>query len=155
MIEALTFAQLEQACGKAASLVCGVAFAEPAEFPPPPAADPMAAEASTIARRTADGFKAALGDREHSVLAWPWDHIATRVAWLAAREGPPAAPAVGERLTAIATAYAALHRDQLASVLDVWGQVTTGLAGPGAPATDLATLGERAHALFLAGAASA
>ncbi len=120
----LPFARLERVCSNAASLVCGAAYAEPAAFERPELWGPeLRTEAGVVSRRTADGFKAALADREHTVLAWPWEHMGTSLAWQATRSGEVTAERLGERLEGLAAAYALVHRAQLEAVIDLWRQV--------------------------------
>ncbi|WP_322795360.1 hypothetical protein [Tepidiforma sp.] len=124
----LPFAQLERACSNAASLVCGAVYGRPGAFDAAVLAVPgLAGDAGTIARRTADGFKAALADREHTVLAWPWEHIGTMVAWRATRAGELETTPLGSTVERVATAYALRHREQLTAVLDLWGRVAEGV----------------------------
>jgi hypothetical protein len=128
---AMPFAQLEQLCSNAGSLVCGAAFSRPAAFHERAAAGGEAAtEAAVIARRTADGFKAALADRQHTVMTWPWDHIATRVAWKATRAGSMDEETVGRQIEEIAAEYALAHREQLERVLSIWADVVAAVVAP-------------------------
>ncbi len=97
-LEDMDFAALERVCGNTSSLLIGAALAAPGTAAVSPADPATAGEhARLIARRTADGFSAALADRNHTVLAWPWDHIGTRVAWecLAQQRPPPRRGATG------------------------------------------------------------
>lgn len=140
----MTFTQLEQVCSNAGSVLCGAAFDHAsALLPVPEIAGPLAAEAALLARRTGDGFRACLADRQHTVISWPWDHLATRIAWEATRASDQSEEAVGRRLCDIGAAYAVRHRDQLAAVLDFWRQVTSGLrpAAAGVATPDLAQMG--------------
>jgi hypothetical protein len=83
------------------------------------------------------------------VLAWPWDHIATRVAWQATREGDVSEDRLGRALEGIAVAYAASHRSQLASVFTVWTDIAAGLKrGAAGPALDLENMGRVALSEF-------
>jgi len=128
-IAAMPFARLEQVCSNAASALCGAAFAEPGAVSGTLVIGPeLAGEAALVAKRTGDGFKACLEDRQHTVLTWPWDHLATRIAWEASKTGSASDENVGLRLGDIAAAYATRHREQLAVVLDLWQQVATGVA---------------------------
>jgi hypothetical protein len=124
----LPFAELEQIAANAGSIIFGAAFSDPAALDTPAAHSPEArAEALTVARHTANGFKAALEDRKHTVLAWPWEHLATHLAWQATHAGIVSDFALGTSLQTIALAYAAYHREQLATVLGLWEQVVAGL----------------------------
>lgn len=145
---ALPFQQLERACSNAASLVCGAAFARPEAFRRADILRPaLREEAGVVARRTADGFKAALADREHTVLAWPWEHMGTSLAWQATRAGEADAAALGERLETLAGAYAIFYREQLAAVLDLWRQVAAGVYR-GEREPDLPAMGAEMLAAF-------
>ncbi len=138
-------------CSNAASVLFGALFVEPGAVATPAAPDAdLAAEAALLAKRTGDGFKACLADRRHTVLTWPWDHLATRVAWEATRRGDASEEALGHRLSEIAAAYAANHRDQLAVVLDLWSQVAAGVVAtvPGAEPPSLAGMGRTLFAAF-------
>ncbi|MFN0148993.1 MAG: hypothetical protein ACKVT1_21015 [Dehalococcoidia bacterium] len=147
----MAFARLEQVCANAASLICGAVCAEPRAFAPPVA--PEIGEAALLARRTADGFARALEDRKQAILAWPWDHIATRVTWQLTREGGLSESRVGPALERLAVAYTTLHHEQLASVLSVWAEVAGGVTG--GPPPDLVAMGRVAlHEFELAAALS-
>ncbi|PFG73672.1 hypothetical protein A9A59_0874 [Tepidiforma thermophila] len=127
-LEGMPFARLERVCSNAASLVCGAAFARPGPFERPEVLRPaMREEAAVVSRRTADGFRAALADRENTVLAWPWEHIGTSVAWQATRAGTVEAAQLGERVEQLAAAYGIYFREQLTAVLDLWRQVAAGV----------------------------
>ena len=68
-----SFAGLEAASSKAASLFLGAAAAGTGVLDGiAPATPAQAAEARTLARRTADNLRSALADAGHSVVAWPW-----------------------------------------------------------------------------------
>lgn len=128
---AMPFARLEQVCSNAGSVLCGAAYSDPASVAGATALDgALAAEAALVAKRTGDGFKACLEDRQHTIISWPWDHLATRVAWEATRGGDASEEVVGRRLGDIGAAYAARHREQLATVFGLWEQVVAGLATP-------------------------
>jgi len=147
-LEGLTFARLERVCSNAASLVCGAAFARPEPFRRPDILRPeLRSEAGVVSRRTADGFKAALADRENTVLAWPWEHMGTSLAWSATREGSAGAAMLGPRLERLAAAYAIFYRDQLAAVLDLWEQVAAGVYR-GERRPDLPAMGAEMLAAF-------
>lgn len=125
----LPFSRVEQLCSNAASLICGAVHADPASFGPPDALDADAREeAALVARRTADGFKASLADRENAILAWPWDHIATRAAWLGSRDSRLGEDDLGRAIDRIGTAYALIHREQLGAVITLWTQVAAAVA---------------------------
>lgn len=127
-IAELPFARLEQICSNAGSLMCGAVFAEPEAFRGRLTLDAETQrEALLLARRTADGFQASLADRQHAVLTWPWDHLATRVAWQATQSGTVDSASIGRRLQSIGGAYGLMHREQLAAVLTLWQDVTAGL----------------------------
>lgn len=148
---ALAFAQLERACSNAASLICGAVYGRPGAFDAAVLAAPgMAGDAGTIAGRTADGFKAALADREHTVLAWPWEHIGTMAAWRATRAGELETARLGGAVERLATAYALRHREQLAAVLDLWAQVAEGVYR-GEQQPDLVAMGLEMLRAFEAG----
>jgi hypothetical protein len=138
----MPFARLEQVCSNVGSLLCGAAFARPEVFRASASGGPAAAEADVIARRTADGFKAALADRQHTIVTWPWDHLATRVAWQSTRAGTTDEENVGRQLEELGAAYALGHRDQLERVLRVWADIVAGIGAttPGSP-PDLAAMG--------------
>ena len=136
---ALSFQRLERVCSNAGLLLCGAAYARPEAFRES-APRLNRREAGVVARRTADGFKASLGDRANTVLAWPWDHMATSIAWTGTREGDVSEARLGRALTEIGTAYALVHREQLAAVVDLWQQVAAGLNGD-APPPDMLAMG--------------
>lgn len=137
----MPFARLERVCSNAALLLCGAVHARPDDFRDPVySTGPLSREGALVARRTADGFKASLADRKNTVLAWPWDHMATAVAWTATRSGELTEAAVGQALTDLGVAYAIANREQLTAVIDLWVQVTTGL-NPGSPTLDMQTMG--------------
>ncbi|MFN8507142.1 MAG: hypothetical protein U0547_06200 [Dehalococcoidia bacterium] len=150
----LTFAELERAIANSASVVIGAAYAAPGAF----AAEPSPQErdeARLVARHTADGFKAALQDRKHTVICWPWEHLATRLAWTATRAGEVDRRALGLALEGIGAAYSTLHHDQITSVIEVWDRVAQGIAGAGqgGSSPDLRVMGLTMLAAFQATAA--
>lgn len=145
--ERMTFAQLEGVCSRAASLLCGAVLAEPEWAWTLEEAGEAAEDAALIARRTADGFRAALADGTRVVLAWPWDHLGTRCAWLATRDGDPSVAATGERLLAASAAYARRHRDQLRAACTAWEEIAASVQGPG-PRPSLTTMGRQALELW-------
>ncbi|MGE5597616.1 MAG: hypothetical protein ACM3S1_16450 [Hyphomicrobiales bacterium] len=148
-LDALPFARVEQVCSNAASLLCAAALARGETAAALVELDGESlAEADLIARRTADAFRAALDDPEHSVLAWPWDHMATRAAWQASRSGATTRAVLGRQLQLLATAYALHHADQLARVIDIWESVAAGLPGDGRP--DLTAMGAAALDAYMA-----
>jgi len=136
-----SFAGLEAASSKAASLFLGAAAAGAEVLDGiAPAAPAQVAEAHTLARRTADSLRSALDDAGRSVVAWPWDHLATMVAWGQTRDGEASTGTLGEAIAVAGAAYARLHPSQLGGALDLWGLVASGLA-PGGPAPDLRRMG--------------
>jgi len=140
----LPFAEVERLCANAGSLLVGAAYALPGDFAAAPA---RAKDAALVARRTADGFKASLADRQNTVLAWPWDHIATAVAWEGTRDGDTSEAALGRAISEIGGAYAVRHREQAGAVLDLWQQVASGVHhGPQQP--DLARMGREMLAAY-------
>ena len=143
----MPFAEVERVCANACSLLIGAAFAHPEAFEPP---DDAAAtdEARLLARRTADGFKASLADRQHTVIAWPWDHVATAAAWTATRSADTSERALSGGITGVSLVYARQYRDQLSAVLDLWQQVAGNLH-PDRPAPDLTVMGSEMYAAFL------
>lgn len=152
-LEGLTFAELERVCSNAASLVCGAAFARPEPFRRPDVLRPeLRTEAGVVSRRTADGFRAALADRENTVLAWPWEHMGTSLAWSATRAGAAGAATLGPGVERLAAAYAIFYREQLAAVLDLWEQVAAGVYR-GERRPDLPAMGAEMLAAYEAGAA--
>lgn len=141
-ITVLGYAELERAAANAASLLCAAVYDNPQAMASAlPAPEDTAAEAALVARRTADGFKAALADRSHTVLTWPWEHLATRVAWAAARGQPADAAALGLRLLQVGGTYALRHREQAATVLRLWADVAAGLPGERERHADLPAMG--------------
>jgi hypothetical protein len=137
----MTFARLERVCSNAGQLLCGAVFARPEAFRDTiHDSRPLLREGEVVARRTADGFRASLADRTDTVLAWPWDHMATAIAWTATRDGDLSEPALGTALTGLGAAYSLAHREQLAAVVDLWQQVAAGLNQQGGP-PDLRLMG--------------
>lgn len=146
----LPFAEVERLCSNAASLLVGAAYALPGQFERTAGREH---EAALVARRTADGFKASLADRQNSVLAWPWDHMATAIAWQATSAGDTSEAALGQAISEIGGAYALRHREQVAAVLGLWQQVAGGVhKGPQRP--DLARMGSEMLAAYSATAAA-
>lgn len=147
----MPFARLEQVCSNAGSVLCGAAYADAsALLPGPLVSQPVAAEAALLSKRTGDGFRACLEDRQHTVITWPWDHLATRVAWEATQSGDASEETVGRRLCEVGAAYAVRHRAQLSAVFDLWEQVASGLkTSAPAPATpSLVQMGTQLLAAF-------
>lgn len=145
-----SFAGLEAASSKAASLFLGAAAAGTGVLDGiAPATPAQAAEARTLARRTADNLRSALADAGHSVVAWPWDHLATMVVWGQTRTGEAASGTLGEAIATAGGAYARLHPGQLGGALDLWGLVASGLA-PSGPAPDLRRMGTAMWQAWLA-----
>lgn len=132
--ETLTFAALEQVVSNAASLLCGAVYAGPGGFLGQVPLDvPSQHEAMLIAKRTADGFRAALDDRNNVVMVWPWEHLGTRVTWLATQAGRTGEEALGGALFTAAVTYALMHRGQLAPVFELWEEVTAGVVAATPP----------------------
>lgn len=138
---ALPYSEVERLCANAGSLLVGAAYAAPARFHGHLMPNPeLGREADLVSRRTADGFKASLADRKNAVIAWPWDHMATAVAWEATRANDTSEEALGLALLDLAGSYAMRHREQITAVLDLWQQVAAGVRqGTGKP--DLARMG--------------
>jgi hypothetical protein len=137
----LPFAEVERVCANAGSLFFGAAFARPRWF----ATDDLNSahlqqEAALLTRRTADGFKASLADRDHAVIAWPWDHLATSVAWEATRAQDTSESALARALADVGASYALRHRDQLQTVLRLWQDIAA-TARPGTEPPDLTLMG--------------
>lgn len=84
-----------------------------------------------IAKRTADGFAAALADRVHTVIAWPWDHIGTRVAWDSSKSGDYGA--VAGELAEWSFGYVTNHQTQAEEVAKLWSEVTAGVQSLATP----------------------
>jgi hypothetical protein len=142
----LPFSEVERLCANAGSLLVGAAYSMPGRFE---LAVGREKDAALVARRTADGFKASLADRQNAVLAWPWDHLATTVAWEATRDGDTSEAALGRALSEIGGAYALRHREQAGAVLGLWQQVASGVhAGPQRP--DLERMGREMLAAYSA-----
>lgn len=124
----LSFAKLERACSNVGSLLVGAVLERPARFRETVTLDAETRmEAALVAKRTADGFRSSLDDRDNTVLSWPWDHLATRVAWKATQSGSVSERAVGDELLRIGAAYAIAHREQLEAVVGLWTQVVAGI----------------------------
>jgi len=141
------FAQLEQACSSAASLLCGAVIARPDAFRGHAALDAdTQREAALVAKRTADGFRASLADRTNVVLAWPWDHLATRVAWRATQGENESLRVMGDELLRIGESYGLAHREQLEAVIALWEQVA--LCLPSGREVHLAEMGGQMHAAY-------
>lgn len=146
----MTFSRLERVCSNAGSVLCGAAYANPeALMASGEIGATLASEAALVAKRTGDGFRACLADRQHTVITWPWDHMATRVAWEASRNSEQSEETVGRRLCDIGAAYAVRHRQQLATALDLWRQVTAGLK-PGVGSATTPGLEEMGNQLLVA-----
>ncbi len=149
----LAFNQLEQVCSKAASLVCGAIHADPSAFRELVVIDATTQrEAGLVARRTADAFRASLADRDHVILAWPWDHVATRVAWLGTQAGRLSEEELGREIDRIAGAYALVHREQLGTAIRLWSQVVAAVARAQEP-PDLGFMGSEMFRAFRLAAA--
>lgn len=137
----LPFSEVERICAKAGSIFLGAAHARPECLGDP--ADETAADRSAAAvlmKRTADGFKTSLADRNNAVIAWPWDHLGTSIAWEATRAEDTSEAALAAAFSRVAASYALRHRDQLESVLDLWKQVA-GALRPDAAEPDLRKMG--------------
>jgi len=139
----LPYAEVERICANAGSLLFGAAFARPEEFVESvPETGVAASEAALLSRRTADGFKASLEDRNNAVIAWPWDHLATKVAWEGTRANDTSEDHLAAAISEIGATYAIRHREQLTAVLDLWGQIATNVTTNAQP-PNLAALGEQ------------
>ncbi len=123
----VAFNRLEQLLSNTASLVCGAVHGSPRSFRAAAHGLATQREAALVARRTADGFRASLADRDHAVLAWPWDHIATRVAWLGTQSGELGEEHLGRLLEQITVAYTLFHEEQVRRVIGLWGEVAAGV----------------------------
>lgn len=147
----MPFSRLERVCSNAGLLLCGAVHGRPEAFlQEPPGSGNGRREGAVVARRTADGFKASLADRTNTVLAWPWDHMATSLAWKASREGDVSEASLGTALTAIGVAYSLAHTDQLTAVIDLWQQVAAQL-NTDSPAPDLRAMGRDMLTAFESG----
>lgn len=130
-LAALDFPGLEHLLSNTSLLLIGAGLAVPGTAAVAPDDDLVAREHGlVIAKRTADGFKAALADRVHTVLIWPWDHIGTRVAWDSSKSGDYGA--VAGELAEWSFGYVANHRPQVDEVGKLWTDVTAGVASIGA-----------------------
>ena len=146
----MPYSEVERLCANAGSVLCGAAYAAPAQFQPfVPELPALQLEAALLSRRTADGFKASLADRQNAVIAWPWDHLATLVAWEATRSETVSEEALGETLMGIGGTYALRHREQLTAVLELWQQVAGAVHSAPAP-PDLARMGSQMLAAYQA-----
>lgn len=145
----LPYSEVERLCANAGSLLVGAIYARPEAFEgaAAPRAD-LAQEAALLSRRTADGFKASLADRKNAVIAWPWDHIATKVAWEASRGQDTSEHALGVAIQGLGVAYAFRHRDQLEAVLGLWSQVAATVQTSTTAKPDLAKMGAEMFAAF-------
>ncbi len=142
--ESLTFAEAERVCSSAGSLLCAAAYADAdavgkgLEF-----TSEHVQEAQLIATRTGDGFQAALNDKVHTTIAWPWDHLSTRIVWTTQREGTSTAENLGRSLHVIGTTYAVTHREQLHHAIEFWDRVAVGFDTSSDEPTDLVAMGSR------------
>lgn len=146
----MTFAEVEQLCANAGSILCGAAYAEPDSLRATvEVSQELIDEAKVIAQRTGDGFRAALSDERNTLIAWPWDHLGTRIAWRATRQGMLEERWLGDALTAVGTVYAIGFREQLTHVLDVWQRVAAGIrSGSAQGAPDLVEMGRTMWVLY-------
>ena len=130
----MTFAEVEQLCANASSILCGAAYAEPEALKATvEISQQLIDEARVVAQRTGDGFRAALDDERNTLIAWPWDHLGTRIAWRATRQGMLDERWLGDALTAV----------------DFWQRVAAGVGpGEGGQAPDLAEMGRTMWALY-------
>lgn len=153
-LESMPFSAAERVAANTAAALCGALSMDrdalASGLPLPPGTDD---DAALVARRTADGFAAALADPAHTVITWPWDHLATRVTWEASRDGALDDDAVGLRLLQVSGAYAVSHADQLTAALDLWRRVAGEVERGNAP--DLAAMGARLHRIYLEAPAAA
>lgn len=135
-LASLDFPGLEHVLSNASLLLIGAGLAVPGTAAVAPD-DGVAARENgvVIARRTADGFAAALADRVHTVIAWPWDHIGTRVAWDASKSGDY--ENVAGELAEWSFGYVANHRAQVEEVAKLWTDVTAGVQSIGALRLDV------------------
>lgn len=145
-IGGLPFSEVERLCANAGSLLVGAVFALPDSFAKERTPEALQ-DAALVARRTADGFKASLADRNNAVIAWPWDHMATALAWDAAKAGDSSRETLGAALEATGAVYASMHREQLTAVLELWRQVAAGVH-TGAERPDLARMGAEMWAAY-------
>jgi len=131
----MTPAEIEGVCANAGSVTCAAAYARPKERLEGLAlTGDLVDEAGVVARRTGDAFKAMLDDPKHAVIAWPWDHLATRIVSAATREGAaPSAAELGRALDETGTAYGIAYREQMDAVLDFWKRVTDSMETQGKP----------------------
>ncbi|MGE3076641.1 MAG: hypothetical protein AB7N24_21445 [Dehalococcoidia bacterium] len=137
----MPYSEVERVCANAGSLLFGAAYSSPDEFAEGlPQTEELASEAALLSRRTADGFKASLEDRKNAVIAWPWDHLATKAAWEATRANDTSEETLAATLTDIGATYAIRHREQLTAVLDLWGQIASNVRNV-EETPDLAKLG--------------
>lgn len=140
-VNGMPFSEVERICANAGSVLFGAAYARPDAFEPGPAGDVIwRTEAALLSRRTADGFKAAVADKQNTVVAWPWDHLATTIAWDATRAEDTSEASLGVTLAGIGSTYALRHRDQLAAVLNLWQQIV-GAIQTSTERPDLARMG--------------
>lgn len=143
----LPFIEVERLCANAGSLVVGAAYAVPDQFAPAPGRE---RDARLLARRTADAFRGSLADRQNSVIAWPWDHMATTVAWEARQRGATSEATLGEGLLALGSAYVSRHREQAGAVLRLWQEVASDPHARSGQQPDLARIGREMLAAYCA-----
>jgi len=131
----MTPVEIEGICANAGSVICAAAYARPKERLEGLAlTGDLVEEAGLVARRTGDAFKAMLDDPKHAVIAWPWDHLATRIVSAATNQGTtPSASALGRALDETGTAYGIAYREQMDAVLDFWKRVTESMETQGKP----------------------
>lgn len=146
----LPYAEVERLCANAGSLLVGAVHARPAAFETVAGArlPETGREAALISRRTADGFKTSLADRANTVIAWPWDHMATTVAWEATQAEDTSEASLGAALMALGSAYALRHREQVAAVLELWSQVAAGVVTSAQEPPDLGRMGAEMLAAY-------
>ncbi|MBK7126289.1 MAG: hypothetical protein IPH65_10315 [Dehalococcoidia bacterium] len=152
----MPYGEIERICANAGSLLVGAVHARPADFEGVLAVGlpDIDREAALLSRRTADGFRASLADRKNTVMAWPWDHMATKVAWDATRQEDTSEAALGAALLSLGSVYAMRHREQVAAVLSLWTQVAAGVSAVSASPPDLSRMGAEMLAAYEASRAA-
>lgn len=146
-VGSLDFAAAERAAANTAAALCGALFADrDALASGLPLPEDTADEAALVARRTAEGFRASLEDRVHTVITWPWEHLATRAVWEATRADTLDDDTLGLRLLQVSGVYVYAHRDQLETALGLWKQVAADLRGDAG--ADLVAMGTELFRLY-------
>jgi hypothetical protein len=146
----MSFHELERICSNAAAIICAAAYQRPEALREGlDIGEEHIEEARLIGRRTGDSFQRLLDDPHNAAVAWPWDHLGTRLAWLAQREMTgDEVGRTGRWLERVGVAYGIGFRQQLDAVYDFWRRLAVSRGEDDQARRDMLELGLKMHDIY-------